>query len=140
MRMYDYARRAEKGEFWKNEAYKSYERANGKHFSGKLAEYASKAMKNVSGTAHTWSEDQVRGAFSQLGLSLPGQATWGDATYVANMTYADYFGKSLMSEVDCLKHTHAYLADPDGYPEKAFTQWLADNMGKGIDIDWAKFI
>lgn len=140
MRMYDYAQRAGRGEFWKDEAYKRYEKMYGKHFSGKLAEYASRNMRNVSGAVHSWTEEQVRGAFGQMNMMLPKEMTWGDATYAANMAYADYYGKTLMNEVDCLKHAYAYLADVDGYPTKTFTQWMADNMEKGIDIDWTQFI
>lgn len=140
MRYYEMIRNQHKGEFWKNEDYQRYKEKYGEHFSEKLAEWASSKMKNVSGAVHTWTAEQVKGAFAQLGLTLPDKSTWGDATYAANMAYADYYGLSLRNEADCLRHAHAELADPDGYPSKTFNRWLADNMGKGIDVDWAKFI
>lgn len=139
MRYYEMIARR-KGEFWKDDKYQDYKMKHGEHFTEELAAWASGKMKNVSGEAHTWTTDQVRAAFGQLGLTLPKDTTWGDATYAANMAYADYFGKSLYSEADCIRHAHAELADPDGYPSKTFSRWLADNMGLGIDVDWAKFV
>ena len=59
--------------------------------------------------------------------------------YAANMAYADYYGISLKTEVDCVKQAYADAADPDGYPGKIFNRWLADVMGMDIKVSWEKY-
>lgn len=134
------AKSKEENRFWEDPAHKRYTNAHGEHFNDKLAEWASKRMKNVSGVAHTWTVEQVRNAFPKIGYDKPQCNTWGDATYAANMAYADYFGVSLKTEADCLLHAHAEMSDPDGYPTKIFSRWLSDVMAQNIMVPWDEMI
>ncbi len=132
----------EKKEFWDDPNYKKYLEKHGDHFCDRLAEWASKKMMNNPNADqnHSWSVDQVTSVFAKLGYSKPEANTWGDATYAANMAYADYYGISLATEESVLKQGYADMIDPDGYPGKIFNRWLADVMGKGIDVPWGEFI
>lgn len=125
-----------KNEFWNNDDYRHYKMHNGMHFNHKLAEYASHNMVNATGTQHTWTCKDVEGAFASLGLKLPEKATWGDATYAANMIYADY-GQHLKADTDAVKMAHALLNDPDGYEGQIFNRYTADIMEKGVCVPWA---
>lgn len=138
---YEIERAKEKrGRFFDDPEYTKYVAKNGPHFTDSLAEYASGLMDNAKGEpSHHWDTEDVKGAFSRMGLGKPEGATWGDITYSANMAYADYYGSSLTTEAECLKQAFADAADPDGYPGKIFNRWLADVMGKGERIDWAKY-
>lgn len=139
---YDAEKAREKvGRFWEDENFSKYIEHHGEHFSDSLAEYASNKMENAHGEAgHHWSVQEVRDAFEKLMLKKPDANTWGDVAYAANMAYADYYGESLTTEVECLKQAHADVADPDGYPGKVFNRWLSDVMGKGEKIEWNRFL
>lgn len=124
-----------KNEFWANEGYNAYKAKHGMHFSDKLAMWASMRMKNATGNEHRWSVDDVKGAFSSLGFSLKGKCTWGDATYAANMIYADY-GAHLKADTDAVKMAYALMTDPDGYEGMIFNRYTADIMEKGECVPW----
>lgn len=129
-------------EFWEDPKYKKYTEKNGDHFTDKLAMWASKQMKNNphAEAGHTWTVEEVKGAFEKLGLSKPSTTTWGDVAYAANMAYADYYGYSLKTDADVIKQANADVIDPDGYPGKIFNRWLSDVMGKGVNVPWGEFI
>lgn len=124
-------------ELWANPYLKEYEKKHGMHFSEKMAEHASKKMKNRNGLAHYWTRDEVKNAIMSLGIKHPQDVRWCDLQYLANMAYADYFGSSLKTEADCLQWACDYIYDPDGYDGKAFNHYLADLMEcEHCDIPW----
>lgn len=120
--------------------FRKYIEYYGHHFNEALADWASMQMKNANGKTHSWKVSDVKSAFERIGLPLPGKNTWGDATYAANMAYADYFGVSFSNELDCIKQSYADMADPDGYPGKIFNRWVSDMTGKGIEVPWHEFM
>lgn len=123
------------------QGYKDYVEHHGYHFTDKLAEWVSHKMKNRNGdNEHHWSVSDVKGAFEKLGFKKPEHSTWGDATYAANMAYADYLGHSVKSDVDAVRHGYDDIADPDGYPGKVFNRWTSDVIGMSIDVPWEMFI
>lgn len=131
----------EKVEFWDDTEYRKYKEKYGEHFNDTLAVWASKRMDNAHGDkSHSWSVEEVTSTFAKLGLQKPEGSTWGDVTYAANMAYADYFGGSLKTDVDVIKHAFEDVSDPDGYPGKVFNRWLSDVMGKDIAVPWSEFL
>lgn len=109
----------------------------GYHFSEQLAEETSKDMVNTDGTSHTWSCSDVNEA---LGDRLPNGATIGDAVYLANMAYADFYPNVIKTEGGCLQYALAVLNDIDGYEGIAFRRWLADIEAKHVDVSWDNYI
>ena len=124
-----------KNEFWNNEDYHEYHEKHGLHFSEKLAMWASDKMVNADGTKHSWSVEDVKGAFKSLGYEKPEKCTWGDATYLANMYYSDFM-PMLKTETDAVKMAYMIMKDPDGYDGMAFNRWTADIMTKNENVDW----
>lgn len=122
------------------EEYGQYLEVHGKHFTDELAEMASKRMKNRNGLYHSWSVNDIKNAFERIGLEKPEEYTWGDATYAANMAYADFYGSSLKTEQDCLKYSHDLMSDVDGYDGMILNRYISDLMGKKIKMDWSKYI
>lgn len=59
-----------------------------------------------------------------------------DICYLANMFKADFLGKSLPNEQYLAMHIKAYQDDPDGNPTRAFDEFLANCIAKGIPIIW----
>jgi len=63
-----------------------------------------------------------------------------DATYVANMCKADYYGSSISSEENLVKYIKDTLDDPDGIEGLTFNRWIADMKWLGVPIPWEDFI
>lgn len=126
-----------KNEFWNNEGYKSYKEKYGMHFSDNLAMWASARMKNADGTQHGWSIDDVKGAFKALGYEKPEKCTWGDATYLSNMYYADFM-PVLKADTDAVKMAYQAMKDPDGYEGMTFNRYTSDIMENGTCVPWDK--
>lgn len=122
------------------EDYSKYIEKHGYHFTDALAEYASKMMVNANGQNHSWTANQVKKSMEGLGLSILEKVTTGDATYLANMYYADLYPDPLKDEASCLRAAYKSANDPDGYEGMTFCRWTADAIGKAIKIDWEKFI
>lgn len=125
-------------EFWKNPCYSSYVEKHGHHMSKPLAKWASMHLKNATGDNHRWTCDEVESAMTQLGLKLPAHKTIGDATYIANMSYANLYGVVAQSDREVLQHAYAILNSPNAYDGDIFTRFTADIMAKGIDINWSE--
>lgn len=119
--------------------YRAYLERNGNHFSEALAEHASSKMVNADDENHSWTAKQVKKVMDTLGYTLPSHATLGDATYLANMYYADLYPDPLATESACIKAMCKTLNDPDGYEGQAFCRWQADIIAKGEHIDWDNF-
>lgn len=119
-----------------NEDFVNYIKKHGYHFTPALAEHASKQMTNADGSQHSWTTDQVRTAMTTAGHKLERNNTWGDATYLANMAYADFYPELLKKPEECITYAHLTIADPDGYDGLAFSRWLSDVVTLHISIDW----
>ena len=63
-----------------------------------------------------------------------------DVAYVANMLKADFYKKSLVDEAHLCKHIKCYLDDIDGDPCRAFDEFFATCIGKGIPVIWSDVI
>lgn len=116
--------------------YAAYVAKHGYHFTKQLAIKASELMKNVDGTSHRWTVDEIRLATNNEIISKG--TTIGDILYLANMAYADFYPKVIKTESDCVQYAIAVASDPDGYEGMAFCRWTADIIGKGVTIDWEK--
>lgn len=116
--------------------YAEYVARHGYHFTKELATKVSQQMKNVDGTNHQWTVEQIRLATNDT--IVPKGTTIGDVLYLANMAYSDFYPKVIKSEEGCIQYALAVVNDPDGYEGMAFCRWTADLIGKGITIDWEK--
>lgn len=116
--------------------YVGYAAKHGYHFTKQLAIWASQQMKNVDGSHHQWTVDEIRLATNNE--VIPKGTTIGDVLYLANMAYADFYPKVIKTEEGCIQYALAVASDPDGYEGMAFCRWTADLIGKGATIDWEK--
>lgn len=128
-----------KSRYWEDPAYHEYVRKHGEHFSRSLSVWVCSMMENRNGKVHNWTPEQVDMALSGMGKIIKAAHKY-DAHYLANMAYADYMGRSLKEDADCLQWVADFLEDPDGYNEKAFSHWIVDAMKKCLDVDWRMFI
>lgn len=126
--------------FTSAKGYLEYVKNHGFHFTDALAEHASKMTENMSNQQHTWTVSQAKKSMENLGLSIPSHVTYGDATYAANMYYADFYPDPLKDEASCLRAAYRIANDPDGYEGMIFRRWTADAIGKSLSINWEDFI
>lgn len=116
--------------------YVGYVAKHGYHFTKKLAAMASEQMKNVDGTSHRWTVDEIRQATNEM--AIPKGTTIGDFLHLSNMAYADFYPDVIKNEEGCIKYALAVASDPDGYEGMPFCRWTADLIGTGRQVDWEK--
>lgn len=121
-------------------SYNEYIEKYGYHFTDKLAEHASKMLKNSNGVQHSWSVQQIKKQFEDLGLHISGTITLGDMTYATNMYYSDFYPDIMPNEIACAKAAHKMASDIDGYEGIIFCRWLCDIENKHVEICWEDFI
>lgn len=112
----------------------------GEHFNGKLADFAIRHLKNMDGTGHRWSMEDIVEAFRKEKLPLPGRENLHDLHYLANMLYSDWYPEAMATEPVILKAARKYLEDPDGFKGMIFLVWLYKMKKKGIEIPWKEML
>lgn len=123
------------------EQFLAYVHKHGYHFTPELSDHVTKMMTNDNGTKHRWVTSEVQAAMVQNGWKQNAlNMTWGDAAYLANMAYADFYPEVIESETNCLMYAYKMANDEDGYEGIAFARWLSDVVAKEIVIDWEQFV
>ena len=112
----------------------------GKHFTIKLADFASEQMVNSYGTNKHWDVSDVKQIIDELGYIIPLSSTIGDIIYTANMAYADFYPLLLKDAKSCVRYAMEIAGDKDGYEGIQFCRWMADAKNKNLEIDWNSFI
>ena len=84
-------------------------------------------------------KDEVDDMLKANGITIEHDKGY-DVAYVANMFKADFFKKSLADEAHLCKHIKCYLDDIDGDPCRAFDEFFATCIGKGIPVIWSDVI
>ena len=126
--------------FGKTDAkYDSYIKKYGSHFSPLLFKYATDHIENKNKTNHKWSVEQIKDAINRLGYTIPATSVIEDIAYTANMAYAD-FHPALLTEDQCIEYAMNVANDIDGYEGIQLYRWIADQMGKNVNINWGQFI
>lgn len=117
-----------------------YLEKHGKHFTIKLAYFASEQMVNSDGTSKHWDASDVKQIIDDLGYIIPISSTIGDIIYTANMAYADFYPLLLKDAKSCIMYAMEVANDKDGYEGIQFCRWMADVKNKNLEIDWNSFI
>lgn len=112
----------------------------GKHFTIKLADFASKQMINSDGTNKHWDVTDIKQIIDELGYIIPLSSTIGDIIYTTNMAYADFYPLLLKDAKSCVRYAMEIAGDKDGYEGIQFCRWMADVKNKNLEIDWNSFI
>ena len=112
----------------------------GKHFTIKLADFASGQMVNSDGTNKHWDVSNIKQIIDELGYIIPLSSTIGDIIYTANMAYADFYPLLLKDAKSCVRYAMEVAGDKDGYEGIQFCRWMADVKNKNLEIDWNSFI
>ena len=114
---------------------------HGHHFSKPMLEWAVSMMKDRRGAQGTAVDkkdfDELMKAYGQ---KLERNTGYYDGIYVWAMAKSDYLGSSVIDEQHLAKFVKDYIDDVDGNPTRAFDEFLANCIGKGVDIPWEDMI
>lgn len=114
---------------------------HGHHFSKAMYVWAVGKMEDRNGGKVPIAERQrLDEFFKNSNIKLKRDDGYYDAVYVWCMAKADYYGSSIEDEKHLAKFVADYIDDPDGNPTRAFDEFMANCMAKGIDIPWEDMI
>ena len=115
------------------------------HFSQKLCKWAVGRMIVKDDTTgkekklEAWTLDEVEDMLKKNNIEIK-NAEGYDLCYVANMLKADFYKKSITDEAHLCLHMKLYFDDVDGDPCRAFDEFYATCIGKGVVIPWERMI
>lgn len=111
----------------------------GWHFSKKMCDFAISLMEDKNGNKITIIEkNELVEKLKTNNINVNNIAY--DIVYVYAMAKADYFGSSLVNEIQLLKFLGDYFNDKDGYDTAPFTRFYADCIAKGIPLIWTDLL
>jgi len=112
----------------------------GYHFNKKLHDFAVSKMRTRSGgKLSPFTKEQVASLLKNNGIELKNDLGH-DATYVANMAKADYWGSSIVDDLHIARFIEDFLDDVDGSQTKAFDHFVIDCVAKGEPIFWDEML
>lgn len=122
------------------EGYREYKRRNGCHFNMQLCEFAVGRMEGEDGKPiKAMSRQEVERMLEETKIKVEHQKGY-DHVFVANMGLSDYLGESVPDMEHLAKYVKNVLDDPDGYEGIAFCRWVADCVGKKVEVPWEECI
>lgn len=114
---------------------------HGHHFSKPMLEWAVSMMRDRNNAKQKpldkKSFDELMAAYSQ---KLERAEGYYDGIYVWAMAKSDYLGSSIIDEQHLAMFVKDYIDDIDGNKTRAFDEFLANCMAKGVDIPWEDMI
>lgn len=122
-----------------------YVEAYGPHFSKKLCDWSvSKMVVKDEATGkekklEPWSLEEVEEMLKKNNVEVKNVEGY-DLAYILNMFKADYYKKSITDEMHLCLHAKLYADDVDGDPCRAFDEFYATCIGKGVVIPWERMI
>lgn len=118
---------------------------NGPHFNKKLCDWAISKMyvkDDLTGKKKRldpWNMEQAKEMMERNKMEVKNDHGF-DVCYLMNMLKADFYKKSITDEAHLCMHVKLYLDDVDGDPCRAFDEFYATCIGKGIAIPWEKML
>ena len=119
----------------------AYLASHGRHFSKPMYEWACSMMKDRNGNPGEVVEkrrfDSLMASYDQR---LERKDGYYDGPYVWSMAKSDYLGRSIPDERCLAMFVVDYIDDVDGNPTRAFDEFYANCIAKGIDMPWEDLI
>ena len=118
-----------------------YLSSHGHHFSKPMLEWAVSLMKDRKGNKGTVMEKKnLDELFKAYNVTLERNEGYYDASYVWSMAKSDYLGSSISDEAHLVLFVKDYMDDIDGNETRAFDEFYANCVAKGVDIPWLDLI
>ena len=116
--------------------FEQYKEEYGWHFSKAMCAEAIKRMRDRSGNeVKPRDKVQLEEMLKVNGIKTSNIKGY-DAVYLDAMFRADYFGSSITTDQQLMKHIGDFVNDPDGYDGKAFVHYYADCLRTQTPIIW----
>lgn len=119
--------------------YIEYVKKNGYHFNEKLAEHVSRMLYKNSPLQYV-PDSQITDLMNNTKMTFGDKVTKGDIMYAFNYAYVHLYPELLKDMKACLFHVYKEVNSSHGYDGMIFCRWTADVIGRGIKIDWEKFV
>lgn len=111
----------------------------GCHFNKKLYQEAvSRMYSKVNGRKEylsPYTKEEIDGLLNNYGIELE-RGKMYDASYVASMCKADFYGKSVPDESHLAQFIKDMIDDPDAKDGYIFNRWYADTVFMNDPVDW----
>ncbi|MCR4916245.1 MAG: hypothetical protein K6A96_10880 [Prevotella sp.] len=122
------------------DGYREYKNQHGPHFSRQLCEFAVRRMtRDDDKPIKAMQKKEVENLLNEFNVSLDNSKEF-DHVFVANMGLADYLGDSVPDMEHLARYVKNVIDDPDGYEGIAFCRWVADCVGKHVEVPWEDLI
>lgn len=119
----------------------AYLASHSHHFSKPMLEWAVGMMRDRKGNKVNLPErKQLDEILRSNNVVLERTDGYYDPLYVWCVARTDYFGSSIVDDLHMARFVADYLGDPDGNPTRAFDEFVANCMAKGVDIPWEDLI
>jgi hypothetical protein len=116
--------------------FKQYQEEYGWHFSKALCTEAVKRMRDRNGAeVRMRDKTMLEDLLKANGVKLK-EVKGYDIVYLDAMYRADFFGSSITTEQQLMKHIGDFLNDPDGYDGRALVHYYADCLHTHTPIIW----
>ena len=121
-----------------------YLRNYGPHFNKKLCKFAASMMEKrgpdgIERPITPFTKEEVDNILARQNVTIT-RGQLHDATYVANMCRADFFGSSIPTEQHLALYIKDVIEDVDAPDGLIFNRFYADCCYKGIAIEWDEMI
>lgn len=113
---------------------------HGRHFSKAMYEWAAEMMTGRDGSRiEPVSKEAFNEKMKALGVAVKNDKGY-DLPYVWAMATADYLGSSVPDEAHLALFVKDYSDDIDGADTRAFDEFYAKTLAKGIPVIWEEVI
>lgn len=120
--------------------FEEYTDQYGCHFNKKLYEWAVSMMTDRSGNSVSpMTKEQVNEALRVQGVTIKNDRGY-DVPYVYHMLKSDCYGSSLKDDAHLALGVKDYLDDIDGYPTRAFDEFVVKCRAKKEPIFWSEVL
>ncbi len=119
----------------------AYLSSHGRHFSKPMLEWAVSMMRNRNNEKQDVPKKEwLDNVLATYNVRLERTDGYYDAIYVWCMAKSDYLGSSIKDDQHLALYVKDYIDDVDGNPTRAFDEFMANCIAKGIDIPWEDMI
>lgn len=116
--------------------FEQYKEEYGWHFSKAMCAEAIKRMRDRNGNeVKMRDKTMIEDLLKANGVKIK-EIKGYDIVYLDAMYRADFFGSSITTEQQLMKHIGDFINDPDGYEGRAFVHYYADCLRTHTPIIW----
>lgn len=119
------------------EGMREYLSYHGHHFSKPMYKWAVSMMRDRMGNkVEAMEKEVVIDTLKRHNVTMEKDMGY-DVPYTFLMAKSDYMGSSITDEAHLALFVKDYIGDIDGYPTRAFDEFMSKLIALGIPVDWS---